>query len=66
MIFVYIILGVFVCACVGKLLTGRRDQIAVSSRSNGRLWSKSNAVVDPIENPRAVDDGTDHGYREFD
>jgi hypothetical protein len=65
-IFVYIVLGVVACAFVGRLLTGRRDQTAGSSRSNGRLWPWSNAMVDPVENPRAVDDGTDYGYREFD
>jgi hypothetical protein len=62
---------VFLVACgiIGKLVTraGDRNNKSFGSASRlGRLWRRSLAVPDPVENPRGLDDGTDFGYKEFD
>ena len=69
MIVFYLVLFLVACAVVGKLLTRSRDANAqrfAKGFSRQRPWTNSPSVVDPVENPRTVDDGTDFGYREFD
>jgi hypothetical protein len=70
MIFVYIVLGVFACAILGKLMTRRSDtnQSITNELDDGtrRRLRPSPAVLDTEENPRNLDDGTSFGYKEFD
>lgn len=71
MIVLYIVAAVVVCAVIGKLLTRFRDKTARSFAQgfprNQRPWARNaDALLDPVENPRIVDDGTDFGYKEFD
>jgi hypothetical protein len=65
----YIVLFLVACAIVGKLLTRSRDQnnkrFDSGSPLNQRPWTRAGSMVDPVENPRVVDDGTDFGYKEF-
>jgi hypothetical protein len=70
MIILYIVAFIVACALVGKLVTRSRDNN--TKRFGGgfprgqRPWQHSPDEVDPVENPRMVDDGTDFGYKEFD
>jgi hypothetical protein len=69
-IFLYIVLGVFACAVLGKLMTRRRDtgQQITNELDDGtrRRLSPSATLLDTEENPRNLDDGTSFGYKEFD
>ena len=70
MIFLYIALGVVACAGVGKIATRSSDRNykrwGQASGGDRRLVKPLPFVVDPVENPRNVDDGTEFGYKEFD
>jgi hypothetical protein len=68
MIVVYIVLFLLVVTAVGKLVTRRSDAAYTQSAKWGSMKSFrfSRFTVDPEENPRPVDDGTDYGYKEFD
>lgn len=71
MIILYVALFIVACALIGKLLTKARDKNAKSLGggfpNSQRPWPRNaNAAVDPVENPRMVDDGTEFGYKEFD
>jgi hypothetical protein len=70
MIILYIVLFFVACGVIGKLLNRSGDQNAkrfgAGFPRGQRPWGTSRADVDPVENPRMVDDGTDFGYREFD
>jgi hypothetical protein len=65
-----IVLFGLACGVVGKLVNRSSDrrQQRWNAQSGGdrRLIVPLPSVVDPVENPRNVDDGTDFGYREFD
>jgi hypothetical protein len=68
MIFVYIILFIVGAGVIGKLVNRRGDAAYTRSAQWGSMKSFrfSRFAVDPEENPRPVDDGTDYGYKEFD
>jgi hypothetical protein len=68
MIVVYIILFFLVVTAVGKLVSRRSDAAYSRTAKWGSMSSFrfSRFAVDPEENPRPVDDGTDYGYKEFD
>jgi hypothetical protein len=70
MIILYIVLGLVVCAGIGKIAAHSSDksvQVYGSPfRPNRRTGRSSIATIDPEENPRAMNDGTDYGYKEFD
>lgn len=68
MVVVYIILFFLVAAVIGKLVARRSDAAYRRSARWGSMSSFrfSRFAVDPEENPRPVDDGTDYGYKEFD
>jgi hypothetical protein len=70
MVFVYIVLGVFACAVLGKLMNRRSDtnQQITNELDDGtrRRLRPGPAVLDTEENPRNLDDGTSFGYKEFD
>jgi hypothetical protein len=69
-IVLYVALFLAACAIVGKLLTRSSDQNAkrfgAGFPRKQRPWSTSRGDLDPVENPRMVDDGTNFGYKEFD
>jgi len=47
----------------------KRSQLQALGQASGgdrRLVKPLPFVVDPVENPRNVDDGTEFGYKEFD
>jgi hypothetical protein len=63
----YIVLFLIACAVVGKLITRSRDHNNTRFGSGFPLDQRpTRSMVDPVENPRMVDDGTDFGYKEFD
>ena len=70
MIILVIVLIGLACGVAGKLVNRSRDrgQQRWNEQSGGdrRLIDPVPGVLDPVENPRNVDDGTDFGYREFD
>jgi hypothetical protein len=68
MVFVYIILFVVVAAALGKLVNRRGDGAYRRTATFGSMTSFrfSRFGVDPEENTRPVDDGTEYGYKEFD
>jgi hypothetical protein len=70
MIILYIAVFVVACGFVGKLVARSSDRNAQRFRDQmprgQRSWTNSLADLDPVENPRSVDDGTEFGYKEFD
>jgi hypothetical protein len=69
-IFLYIVLGAFACAVLGKLMTrgSDRSQQMTNELDGGtrRRLRPSTTILDTEENPRNLDDGTSFGYKEFD
>jgi len=53
---------------VGVLVNRRGDAAYERTAKWGSMkpFRFSRTAVDPIENPRPVDDGTQYGYKEFD
>lgn len=68
MIFVYILLFIIAVPIIGKLINRQGDAAYKRTASRGSMsaFRFSRSHVDPEENPRAVDDGTEYGYKEFD
>jgi hypothetical protein len=68
MIFVYILLVVILVPVIGKLVNRRNDAAYKRTAKWGSMsgFRFSRFSVDPEENPRPVDDGTQYGYKEFD
>jgi hypothetical protein len=68
MVFVYILLFIIVVPVIGKRVSRRSDAAYQRSAKWGSMkpFRFSRFNVDPEENPRPVDDGTQYGYKEFD
>jgi Na+-transporting methylmalonyl-CoA/oxaloacetate decarboxylase gamma subunit len=68
MVFVYVLLFVIVVPVIGKLVNRRSDAAYKRTARWGSMahFRFSRFHVDPEENPRPVDDGTQYGYKEFD
>jgi hypothetical protein len=68
MVFIYIFSFFVVVTVIGKLVNRRGDQAYQRTAKWGSMkpFGFSRFSVDPEENPRPVDDGTQYGYKEFD
>ncbi len=70
MIILYIFLFFVGCTFIGWIINRSSDKnpksFATKLSMNHRLFGINQPIIDPVENPRRVDDGTEFGYREFD
>lgn len=68
MIYVYIVIVLILIPVIGKIVNRRNDRFNQQTARWGSMkpFQFTRSSVDPEENPRVVDDGTQYGYKEFD
>jgi hypothetical protein len=68
MVYLYLLIIVIAVPIVGVLVNRRSDGAYRRTARWGSMkpFGFSRFGVDPVENPRPVDDGTQYGYKEFD
>lgn len=68
MVYVYIVIVLILIPVIGKIVNRRSDRFNQQTARWGSMkpFRFTRSSVDPEENPRVVDDGTQYGYKEFD